>query len=441
MKRAAAAAEGPSKAAAVDPRGVGKPELARKPGEARIPKRKLALLLSYRGTQYHGLQRQTDPSLKTIEGEMRTALAKAGAVSPENAEDLAKIGWSRSARTDKRVSAAQNIVAAKLEVENDDVDALVARINDELPDDIRVFDAVRVTKSFNCKQSCDRRRYAYLLPACLLASNNEIDAAFASVGYGPEKIEECRNAVAQAKRDNVRPSDWQISDEAAKQVASQFAACRASSEAIERLRQFLRCYVGTRRYHNFTKNLKSSDEQAKRFILEFTACDPRIVADSTEWLRLEVVGQSFLLHMIRKMVAVASEASRTDRGDPSSLLDGLTSDQAVNLQVAPGEGLYLAAPVFDNYNKYKAQPPQKPKLEWDATHTKHDAIETFRVEVIEDGIVQGGKAEALLPWVLYLWQVRLFGFPLSVEDPIPVPNPAVDANGRSSFSPAAAAEG
>ena len=58
----------------------------------------------------------------------------------------------------------------------------------------------------------------------------------------------------------------------------------------------------------------------------------------------------------------------------------------------------ITAPVFDNYNKYKAQPPQKPKLEWDATHSKHDAIEKFRVEVIEDGIVQGGKAEALLPW-------------------------------------------
>ena len=244
MKRAAAAAEGPSKAAAVDPRGVGKPELARKPGEARIPKRKLALLLSYRGTQYHGLQRQTDPALKTIEGEMRKALSKAGAVSPENAEDLSKIGWSRSARTDKRVSAAQNIVAAKLEVENDDVDALVSRINDELPHDIRVFDAVRVTKSFNCKQSCDRRRYAYLLPSVLLASNNEIDAAFASVGYGPEKIEECRNAVALAKREGARPSDWQISDEAARHVAATFSKCRASPEAIERLRQFLRCYVG-----------------------------------------------------------------------------------------------------------------------------------------------------------------------------------------------------
>ena len=122
---------------------------------------------------------------------------------PENAEDLSKIGWSRSARTDKRVSAAQNIVAAKLEVENDDVDALVSRINDELPHDIRVFDAVRVTKSFNCKQELDGRQYAYLLPSCLLASNDEIDAAFASVSYGPEKIEECRNAVALAKRERA----------------------------------------------------------------------------------------------------------------------------------------------------------------------------------------------------------------------------------------------
>jgi len=78
-----------------------------------------------------------------------------------------------------------------------------------------------------------------------LASNDEIDAAFASVGYGSEKIEECRNAVALAKREGARPSDWQISDEAARQVAATFAACRAAPDAIARLRQFLRCYVGT----------------------------------------------------------------------------------------------------------------------------------------------------------------------------------------------------
>ena len=202
------------------------------------------------------------------------------------------------------------------------------------------------TKSFNCKQSCGSRRGG-LLPSVLLASNDEIDAAFAAVGYGSEKIEECRNAVALAKREGAkRPSDWQISDEAGEwRRRSRLAArrrtpssdCGPSSGA-----------TSARGATTTSQNLKASDEQANHFILEFEAGDPRIVKDSTEWLRLEVVGQSFLLHMIRKMVAVASEASRTDRGDPSSLLDGLTNDAAVNLQVAPGEGLYLAAPVFDN---------------------------------------------------------------------------------------------
>ena len=112
MKRAATEAlAGAAKAPYVDSRGVGKPELARKPGEARTPKRKLALLLGYNGRAYHGLQRQSDDDLKTIEGEMRLALRKAGAVSEQNAEDLAKISWSRSARTDKRVSAARQVVS------------------------------------------------------------------------------------------------------------------------------------------------------------------------------------------------------------------------------------------------------------------------------------------------------------------------------------------
>lgn len=425
MKRAATEAlAGAAKAPYVDSRGVGKPELARKPGEARTPKRKLALLLGYNGRAYHGLQRQSDDDLKTIEGEMRLALRKAGAVSEQNAENLAKISWSRSARTDKRVSAAQNVVAAKLEVEGDDIEALLARVNTHLPPDIRVFDAVKVTKAFNCKQSCDRRQYAYLLPSILLAPDAEIDAAFASCGYGPEKLKEARIAAALAKANGGRPSEWQISPEAAREVAAKFGQCRVKPDAIARLRAFLQCYVGTRRYHNFTKNIKPDEQQAKRYILEFACADPRVVADGTEWLRLEVVGQSFLLHMIRKMVAVASEAARTGRGaaDPAALLDGLTSDAQVNLQVAPGEGLYLAAPVFENYNKYKAAPPEKPLLDWGPQHAKHAQIERFRVDVVESGIVQDGGADALLPWVLYLWQARLFGFPLAPEDPVPVPN-------------------
>ena len=55
-KRSGDAVEGgPAKRADYrDQRGVGNPELRREPGEKRLPKRKLALLLGYRGTNYYG---------------------------------------------------------------------------------------------------------------------------------------------------------------------------------------------------------------------------------------------------------------------------------------------------------------------------------------------------------------------------------------------------
>ena len=147
--------------------------------------------------------------------------------------------------------------------------------------------------------------------------------------------------------------------------------------------------------------------------------------------------------MIRKMVAVAAEAARVGRGEdaPGELLDGLTDDREVCLQLMPGDGLYLGAPVFESYNRYKASPPDRPPLEWEAGHPAHDAIERFRVDVVESGIVGGGEPAALVPWVYYLWQarpgarvrarapgtvaapqVRVFGFPLSPDDAVPVPN-------------------
>ncbi|EGB05282.1 hypothetical protein AURANDRAFT_12283, partial [Aureococcus anophagefferens] len=238
----------------------------------RLPKRKLALLLGYRGANYYGLQKQSKESdLPTIELALQEALNRAGAVHEGNQGDLSKIGWSRAARTDKRVSAARQVVSAKLEVENDDVPALLERLNGELPDDIKVFDAVRVIKGFNCKQSCDRRHYTYLLPTFLLAPDEAIDAAF--------------DAVAQ-----------------------RLAPHRAAPTLLERLRGFLAAYVGTRKYHNFTNKLKPTDMAAQRFIVSFTADDPTYpsgdAADGAEWVKLDVVGQSFLMHMIRKMVAV-----------------------------------------------------------------------------------------------------------------------------------------
>lgn len=82
---------------------------------ARWKKRKVALVVGYVGTGYYGLQfNQRMAHLPTIEGEIEDALFRAGHIAESNYRDLAKIGWSRSSRTDKGVHAARLVLNAKL---------------------------------------------------------------------------------------------------------------------------------------------------------------------------------------------------------------------------------------------------------------------------------------------------------------------------------------
>ena len=71
-------------------------------------KRKIALLLMYKGTGYSGLQ--VNKGFKTIEGEVHDAIMRAGGISRENENEFQKLSWGRSARTDKGVHAAGNVV-------------------------------------------------------------------------------------------------------------------------------------------------------------------------------------------------------------------------------------------------------------------------------------------------------------------------------------------
>lgn len=80
-------------------------------------------------------------------------------------------------------------------------------INEELPPQIRVFGAKRVTKGFNSKSNCDARTYSYMLP---------------TVAFSPY----AKNATME---------QFRITDEGVKEV-----------------NELLSNYIGTKNYHNFT---------------------------------------------------------------------------------------------------------------------------------------------------------------------------------------------
>ncbi|KAI0411178.1 pseudouridine synthase [Xylaria grammica] len=137
--------------------------------EERRPKRKVAVLIGYSGTGYHGLQ--INHSLKTIEGDLFSAFVAAKAISKANADDPKKSSFVRCARTDKGVHAAGNMVSLKLIIEDPDI---VQKINENLPPQIRVWGIQRTNNAFSCYASCDSRWYEYLIPSyCLLPPHPE----------------------------------------------------------------------------------------------------------------------------------------------------------------------------------------------------------------------------------------------------------------------------
>ncbi|KAI0004786.1 pseudouridine synthase [Xylariaceae sp. FL0662B] len=137
--------------------------------EERRPKRKVAVMIGYAGTGYHGLQ--INHKEKTIEGDIFAAFVAAKAISKANADDPRKSSFVRCARTDKGVHAAGNMLSLKLIIEDPDI---VKKINDKLPPQIRVWDIQRTVNSFSCYQACDSRWYEYLIPSyCLLPPHPE----------------------------------------------------------------------------------------------------------------------------------------------------------------------------------------------------------------------------------------------------------------------------
>ncbi|EEH17158.2 tRNA pseudouridine(38-40) synthase [Paracoccidioides brasiliensis Pb03] len=397
--------------------------------DKRRPKRKVAVLLGYSGSGYHGMQlSQTE---KTIEGDLFTAFVAAGAISKANATDPKKSSLVRCARTDKGVHAAGNVVSLKLIVEDSDV---VQKINNHLSPQIRVWGIEVTNKSFSSYQLCDSRVYEYLIPThCFLPPHpstylgqklveiaemeNDLEGynqRQAEVATYWEKVDEeyikpilermpeaTRKRVQQALmvKSNTKSADNSGShgeqnqpdpapetndapasnnetlnkinentetkdadpeelqtvtnNEAIRAIRAAYLeakrAYRIPKERIDRINDALDLYVGTRNFHNYTIQKSFREASAKRHIKSFKISSDPIIINGTEWLSLKVHGQSFMMHQIRKMVAMVAMVVRC--GCDIQRIPETYGDQKIAIPKAPGLGLLLERPIFDSYNK------------------------------------------------------------------------------------------
>lgn len=279
-------------------------------------KRKVALVIGYDGANYHGIQR--NPGVETVSDVLEKALHAAGGISNDNVGFLEKVKWQTAARTDRGVGAAGNLVSLKilLRKEEDErgeaLQQIQKRINDHLPQHIRVFDIFRVTNSFSSKSCCGARWYEYILPL----------SAF--------------------------PSDFCLND----------------------FDKLLRQFEGTHLFHNYTIGTDHSippRNQARRFIME-AKCDLEHLIISptdetekveTKWIRLRFKGQSFMLHQIRKMVSMAL-ITYSAKVSEDAIKRSFYDDLLINVPPAPGSGLFLDSCHFDWYNERHEKSLLKP---------------------------------------------------------------------------------
>lgn len=67
-----------------------------------------------------------------------------------------------------------------------DKESFVKLLNSFLPEDIRLFTMTKVTKNFDAKNLCSKRRYQYLLPTYVLENVDDVlgflETAFAEQG-------------------------------------------------------------------------------------------------------------------------------------------------------------------------------------------------------------------------------------------------------------------
>ena len=331
-------------------------------------KRKIALFFGYNGDGYQGMQR--NPGAKTIEDDLEKAIVNAGGIATSNAGDFNKVHWNRAARTDKGVSAVGQVVSFKcMNADDGNTETMVRAINEHLPrNKIVAFGATRVTGGFSAKNQCDRRKYEYVVPVRTFdvrfpgKRKRRAERKNENEDCGEKKIddegaEDTAHADATKDRDdgteeekrkeNARDDDDEEEEEGEEEKNQEPYVFDEAERT--KVNDILKHFVGTHNFHNYATKVDCDTPQARRFVISFS-CSMPFKIQGEYFVKFEILGQSFLFNMIRKLVGMTIGVAR-GYCDMSDLLFALRTKQRVNTPMAPELGLFLCECQYDAYNK------------------------------------------------------------------------------------------
>jgi tRNA pseudouridine38-40 synthase len=154
-------------------------------------------------------------------------------------------------------------------------------------------------------------------------------------------------------------------------------------------------FKGTHNFHNFTSGLLPSDPQALRFIIS-----TEVLEVDDDLLKIVLVGQSFLLNQIRKMVACAVEYS-LGKISLEDIKSFLSPEVKRNMRMAPAEGLLLDRLFYEMYDENKSNYKDILPIAWSFTEAE-DRIRVFKETIVYP------QVKAKLPAAMETWLSTVF---------------------------------
>ncbi|THD26002.1 tRNA pseudouridine synthase [Fasciola hepatica] len=328
--------------------------------KVKVKKRMCALLMMYSGWGYFGMQRS--PTHPTIEGELTKALISCGYLIDSSPEEYRKVWFQRASKTDKSVSAIGQVCSMLVShytgqhffqshrftfsyVSNSNPflafpklpenEEIKTKMNAVLPDHIRIL----VPPVFRTAVwAAHHRVYDYFFPTFTLA-----------------------------------PHDLSGGDQAHWNY-------RVSAERLTQANEVLKRFRGTHNFYNFTSGRDATDKSCYRYIISIKCLPPALFGDH-EYAVIRVIGQSFMLHQIRKMLGLMFAIVRGIATE--EVFDLVFRPERVDVPKAPGLGLMLNQVVYTRYNERYGQDGIHAPIDWSKYE---DDMALFRMKYVYEHI-------------------------------------------------------
>ncbi|KAH7650145.1 hypothetical protein FG379_003225 [Cryptosporidium bovis] len=280
------------------------------------------------------------------------------------------------------------------------LDYIMNKMNELLVDKkISVFKIIRVTKNFDARTDCSRRQYEYILPEYLLYPvtitdlelKNELENV-CEERYQRELIELNNNNEKRKREKSFSKTDIvsncnecdEVENKDEKMKIFEFHQLnrqnnygfgnnkklvdylninnsnnlnvlldyKIDNDKLSEFQSILNEYVGTHSFHNFTSKSSYYDSNSWRHIenikVEFTDISSNSSGNKTNAIKVIIKGQSFMLHQIRKMIALAIEVFRGTAPKNAIQLSFLPNKLSIHL--SPSQGLLLDRVSYSTYN-------------------------------------------------------------------------------------------